>query len=396
MNRASWLAVAWLTVAACSEAAVESTVTVVDSSGVAIVTHASLEAPLWPTSEAPVLELGSVDGEGPESFFRISSAVQLASGELAVFNSGSGELRFFGADGSYLRTLGARGEGPGEYAGAVRLRRLAGDTLALWDSRQPRMTTLAPDGEVVRTATPEGIGRRPVLISVLSDGGMFFEQEIVLRIPAPTELTQLYANYIVWNADGSVRDSLPVQENHQVIRWGEGPLAGPPTFGVVTEFAGDESGYWVGTQKTEEIVRYSMVGTEALRLRWTGPDRATTSADSDLFLEDVLPTLPNDDARQQRREMHAGTMVSPVFPSHGQLLMDRPGNLWVQEYERPGRSEPSRWFVFDREGMLVGRVELPRGLRMFEIGDDYVLAQRNDDLGIEYIVRYALDRIEVR
>lgn len=371
----------------------ESSTTVVDSAGVTIVTHAHLEAPLWATSAEPVLELGEVDAEGPESFFRISSAVELSTGDLAVFNSGTGELRFFGPDGRYLRTVGRQGEGPGEYAGPVRLRRLAGDTLALWDSRQPRMTTLSPEGEVVRTASPQGIGRRPVLISVLPDGAMFFEQEILLRIPAPTELTQLYANYIVWNADGSVRDSLPVQENHQIIRWGEeGPLAGPPTFGVVTEFAGDETGYWVGTQKHEEIVRYSMDGAELLRLRWAPTDRATSQADSDLFLEEVLPTLPNDDARQRRREMHAGTMVLPVFPSHGQLFLDRPGYLWVQEYERPGRVDPSRWFVFDREGMLVARVELPRGLRMFEIGEDYVLAQRNDDLGIEYIVRYALDR----
>ncbi len=48
--------------------------------------------------------------------------------------------------------------------------------------------------------------------------------------------------------------------------------------------------------------------------------------------------------------------------------------------------------VFDPEGRALGFPETPPGLRILEIGPDYVLGGAHDALGIEYAQLWPLDR----
>lgn len=67
-----------------------------------------------------------------------------------------------------------------------------------------------------------------------------------------------------------------------------------------------------------------------------------------------------------------------------------------------GRSSPSRgpagwegdssWYVFDGRGAWLGEVSTPPGLSIFEIGADYVLGLRRDQLGVQFVVMLPLDR----
>ena len=45
----------------------------------------------------------------------------------------------------------------------------------------------------------------------------------------------------------------------------------------------------------------------------------------------------------------------------------------------------AEWTVFDPEGRIVGLVGTPPGLDVFEIGEE-------DELGVEYVQLWALDR----
>ena len=50
------------------------------------------------------------------------------------------------------------------------------------------------------------------------------------------------------------------------------------------------------------------------------------------------------------------------------------------------------WAVFDPDGRLRGLVETPPGLRLFEIGEDYLLGWKYDDLGVEHVQIWPLGR----
>jgi hypothetical protein len=72
-------------------------------------------------------------------------------------------------------------------------------------------------------------------------------------------------------------------------------------------------------------------------------------------------------------------------------MADPDGNLWVLAYTRPG-DERRSWTVFAPEGRALGTVETPPGLRIMEIGADYVLGVWRDDLDVEHVRMYRLDR----
>ena len=72
----------------CSGQAERSaTVQVVDSAGIRVVTNLTLEAPAWALTPEPVLDLGTVEGGGPDQFFRVSAARRLNDGAVAIFNA---------------------------------------------------------------------------------------------------------------------------------------------------------------------------------------------------------------------------------------------------------------------------------------------------------------------
>lgn len=65
---------------------------------------------------------------------------------------GGAQVLVYGADGRFEKTIGRAGEGPGEYGYAVEARVGPGDSLYVADVALHRVTVLAPDHTVARTA----------------------------------------------------------------------------------------------------------------------------------------------------------------------------------------------------------------------------------------------------
>jgi hypothetical protein len=65
--------------------------------------------------------------------------------------------------------------------------------------------------------------------------------------------------------------------------------------------------------------------------------------------------------------------------------------LWVEEYAEPG-VDPTIWTVFDPEGRIQGFFQTPCGREVLEIGADYLLTRRTDELDVEFVEKWHLDR----
>lgn len=74
--------------------------------------------------------------------------------------------------------------------------------------------------------------------------------------------------------------------------------------------------------------------------------------------------------------------------------MDRQGNLWVGDFRTPSAAdgEPTAWTVFDREGRVLAEIGMPPRFRIFDIGADWVLGVRTDELGVEHVELYRVRR----
>ena len=93
------------------------------------------------------------------------------------------------------------------------------------------------------------------------------------------------------------------------------------------------------------------------------------------------------------RELFGATPLAATFPALSTILSDASGNLWVREYDFPREQRPAPlWTVFDPEGRVLGFIETPEGLRIGQIGEDYILGHYRDELEVEYVQVWALER----
>jgi len=118
--RAAVLAVPVLTAIACAgdSAPSESTTTIRDSTGITIVENSApkwTETDAWTLGPTPTLRIGGLDGAPEYELFRVAGARRLDDGRIVIANSGTHELRFYDADGTYLQSVGREGDGPGEF-----------------------------------------------------------------------------------------------------------------------------------------------------------------------------------------------------------------------------------------------------------------------------------------
>ncbi len=93
---------------------------------------------IWRLSASPALTIDETGGPQGE-FLRISGLARLASGGIAVANGATAEIRLFTGTGGYLRTLGRRGGGPGEFR-AISWMGVSGDTILVADRTGARIT----------------------------------------------------------------------------------------------------------------------------------------------------------------------------------------------------------------------------------------------------------------
>jgi hypothetical protein len=103
----------------------------------------------------PDLEIGAIDGPPELVFGDVTSVAVRRNGNILVLDAQARAVREFDSTGRYLRTLGRRGQGPGEFERPMAVRvDPAGRTLVLdWNRR---MTVFGVDGTPERTWLLQG------------------------------------------------------------------------------------------------------------------------------------------------------------------------------------------------------------------------------------------------
>ncbi|MGH7129464.1 MAG: hypothetical protein ACREIV_12915, partial [Planctomycetaceae bacterium] len=158
----------------CGDAGADPLVaTVRDSAGIRIIENVvpdSGDVAWWILETPALVDIGGVDADEAHALYRVGGARRLSDGRIVVSNGGSGEVRWYGADGTYLRTSGRRGDGPGEFQRPGQIIGLPADTVMIADGFGRRVTVLDPAGEFVRDFQPGGADARATLVDRLDDG----------------------------------------------------------------------------------------------------------------------------------------------------------------------------------------------------------------------------------
>jgi hypothetical protein len=81
-----------------------------------------------------------------------------------------------------------------------------------------------------------------------------------------------------------------------------------------------------------------------------------------------------------------------TMPAFSTIRVDDDLNLWVQAYLAPGDEGETSWTIFDRDGRVVTRLDMPAGLDPTHIGTDFILGVWRNELDVEHVRLYRLDK----
>lgn len=341
-----------------------------------------------------------LDGDPAYQFDNVRASL-LHANRIVVLNGGSQDLRFFDLDGRHVRTVGRKGGGPGEFENAFWLGPHAGDSILVYDFSQRRISVLDREGAFGRSVTPEfSFGN---MAGRLADGSFVVRPGVIFGAGSapPSGLQRPDIVLLRATLEGQVSDTLAIYPGSEALME-SGGTAGQrwirirtQPFGRSTQVAAGDSTIYVGTSDAWSIdvldPEGSLIGL-IRRSRELGP---VTPDVIERYVASQLDALRNQDARQENERFYATVDYPERLPAYGSMRVDDDGNLWVQDYV-VARDDSLRWSIFDRAGRILGRVSMPPGMAVHQIGPDYVLGMVRDELDVEHIVLFGLARGSTR
>ena len=378
-----------------------ASVQVRDSAGVEVVfnTGPLTQVPaVWTVNADPILSIGAVEGEEAYQFLGIAGAHRLSDGRIGVVNAGSREVRFYDARGSHLATVGGRGGGPEEFE-APAMAGSIGDTLIIVDRAYHRLTFVHPDAGFVGLArVSDEVGGFLNPVGTLAGGRSVFGGAFDMRRIGELHngMNRAHTYYRACNPDGSLAvdfgDKVGAEFFIRDLEAG-GQESRPALvpFGRMPVATASSSHLYFSDQDTWEVEVHAADGTLVRLIRQEWEPVPVEQQHAERYIEDVVAREGDPEGARRMREYLRRIPVPGHFPPFADLLADRLGYLWVEDYPTPG-TEDSRWTVFNSEGVRTARVTLPPRFNPIEIGADYILGLGWDELRVEYIRMYALER----
>jgi hypothetical protein len=382
-------ACALLLPAGCGGGAGRSAVSVRDSAGIRIVEAA---APAWPEgggwrlSAEPRVAIGAAEGAEENQLFRVGGVSRFADGRIAVVNGGSSELRIYSAEGRHLQSIGREGAGPGEFRFPRTLWLLAGDSLLVVDL--DKLSWFDGAGAFVRS---EPLGNpRPMLR--FADGsylGMAFAPGEDFY--APGQVRPRVS--LLRSRPAGAPDTLAILAGDDAYRLSHdrGISVYAVPFGLRRALAVHEMSVYTGDGSAFEVAVLDTAGRVTLIARRPDTDRTVTPADVRRYGEIRLGALPAAAPDDRVRRVLREAKVPATKPAWDQLVVDAAGGAWIRHFALE-RDAPATWSVFDAEGRWLGEIGMPVHFEVKEIGADYVLGTWTDELGVEYVRLYDLEK----
>ena len=330
-----------------------------DSAGIHLTLSADEPKNFAQLDSVPALSIGGPDASGPQQFFRVQGVHLDRAGRVWVADGQSGELRIFQADGTHWKTLGGRGEGPGEFLQIRLLGATAADSVLCGDSGADRITVFDPEGEFVRTERfPSSDRPAPRPHGVFEDGS------VLGQLPRVLAAQSLEPGEILRDSVHLVRVTLDLEEFEPygsapgpLWLWtGRNQVPVPFTTNASFDLVGDDVHLVAGPEFRVEV--RDGEGLQAIYGVERQP-RVVTASDIDSYRGFV---------REYLTESMQADFLEPLdskerparLPGYDRVVASSDGSVWAQVYESD-LAAPHEWDVFDREGLFRGRVQVWSG-----------------------------------
>jgi hypothetical protein len=379
------------------------------------------EAPRFAVVEE-TLSIGSRDGDPDYLFFGALGLAIGLDGSIVVLEAGlpvpQAQLRMYDVEGRFVRHLGRRGQGPGEFLRPGGVAVLPDGRFLLADLQQGRMTIFSAEGVLDETwAVPYHYifdGRMLVdpdgTVALWSRGPPPDQERVIVRI-AP---------------GGAVVDTLAVPERavpgppRMEIRDPPRTTVISPPYHPISIWTWHPHGYFI-TARTD---RYALdlriprraPGEDGRHPRWR-PGDPVVSIRAEVAPVPIDPEERRDRERYMQNQLRRAQgertgslgpvpMVKPILSS---IHVGDDGRIWASLHAESERFEPTpttlssgevvegvpwrQTFVYDvfqPNGVYLGRVSFPQGLGRARFRGDEAWGFVRDEQGITTLKRYRI------
>ncbi len=336
--------------------------------------------------------------------------------EVVVSQPMDATVRIFDGEGRFQRTIGGRGEGPGEFSGLTHIG-LFGDTL--YANEPGRISFFRLEGQflgartllsdVIRLEGATYAPFAPQKFIPLQDGTAMVEPGVMVAASPPdspgvtegslrtpllhTDSLSAVLDTIVWAHPEDV--TLSMTEGGDLFSFLV-PFRDRP----LVEMAPDGSGVVVvdrslPTSPDEATYQVSLLGPDGDTVFVQDVPYAPRGLDDQdvrqvLERTEVLSRDPDDrpSVSAMARELESAGLIPETAVSVTALAIGQDGSNWLRREE--SSQDSVVWEVLDGRGVRQGSVALPPEQRVVAAKDNRVAVLEQDELDVPYVVLYRI------
>lgn len=324
----------------------------------------------------PILDIADTSTIGELELLRPTGAVRLPNGNVVVADAYAATIRFFDANGTLVRRVGRRGNGPGEFRSPSWISRCGTDSVFVWDAFRQSITVIDTAGTIARRYT---IDAQPDFLQCSN------RAEFLLQLPPaatgiPSDKTPHYTGHI-WIADRS---------GHRLRDLGEFPYGENRPLGKLTQVALSSKHVFVGTNDSAAVDLYSHSGQRTRTLRIQSPQRRPTARNYQAAIDAQVKQLRVESERHAWRKQLETVPMPDQMPPYRDIILDDLGWVWVVVSALGDAS--TMLVAMDTVGQTLGTATLSSELEVYEVGRDSVLGAYEDTAGVPHVALYRFSR----
>ena len=328
-------------------------------------------------------------------------------GHIFVLQHQEQRIRQYDADGRFVREIGRRGQGPGEFTNPMFFG-IQQDTVWVYDYGSSRIHFVAAGGGPTRSVPipmlvePGTLGLRPH--HRLADGNLVGYVHATARVAATGPTIPI----LLLDPRGESLDTLVrISRRNRVLvlRNAQNPssneiVANQPFSDTPIMVAAPDGRRifvverWAARDEEAEFAVTSIApnGDTLWTRRYPFHARRTpeTRVDSlvHLWVGVTVPRMwPNP--RQAESGVRALLFLPAFLPTITAAVATSNGGIWLRREDHVSGTK-SRWTVLDSDGVPAFTVEAPQLLRLFHADNDHAWGVIQDEDAVPYVVRFAL------
>ena len=353
----------------------------------------------------PELSIGQLDGPEEYIFGSVGDVLPRRDGGVYVWDYQSDALRRYDSSGTFVRQVGRKGGGPGEYESPIGMDLLHDGRLAIWDAQHQRVNLYDTAGTFVsswRAPTNHFLQR-----ALLVDSAGRIDLQMPLAPDDPTKPTMDRRLGIVrFQSDGSAVDSLappamPELAGLEVTTVIDGKVVGSGRYYIQyvpqPTWSPSPLGYIVSTTADRYAVLLGRPG-HPMRIERDVPDVPVEAAERDAIRAGLTRMIQ----RRQPGWSWNGPDVPARKPAVARLTVDADGRVWVgrslpsvklppaedDTTHTPRWSSPNAYDIYSPDGRLLGYLPVPKRTWIMRARGDTLWGSVRDSLDVETVVRF--------